>query len=408
MRTVMRPAGVGRRQREMAMELSLRPYVTAGVVVAGAGLIAAAPVGPSALEIQTRAVQLVATDDLAAEVVSAAAAPQDFPVSTWADVFLNAFSNLESLQSQFGLNGDPILQALMENQLIYSNELATGAETAGTNLVNALQDLPDVLSKAMSDLTSGHVFDAETGIITFLTQTPLEVIRPLNNGFFEVAQQISSHLSNLLAGPDIARADVVGELFSSSVPPWVTELVQAQLMAPHAAELAFAGVSQDIVTAIQGGDSTLAFNDLLNAPSTILDAFLNGYNLGDSGGDGGTGTNFFDAVPEALRNVSAQGLLSQEGTVATIREAMHTIARDILPLRAEAAAPLADAAGAAGAGADLHALVGDLSTLLSPDSALGDMVTAFDPNAIADITSLLTAELTPNASGWVVDLLALF
>jgi hypothetical protein len=387
----------------MAMELSLRPYVTAGVVVAGAGLIAAAPLGPSALEIQTRAVQLVSTEDLAADVVSAAAAQQEFPVSTWADVFLNAFSNLESLQSPFGLNGEPILQAVMENQLIYSNELATAAETAGTNLVTALQNLPDVLSRAMSDLTSGDVFDAETSITQFLTQTPLEVIRPLNNGFFEVAQSISNHLSNLLAGPDITRADATGDLLPLSVPQWVTELVQAQLLAPHAAELAFAGVSQDIVTAIQGGDSTLAFSDLMNAPSTILDAFLNGYNLGDGGGS----PYLVDAVPEALRNVSAQGLLSNEGTVATIREAMHTIARDISPLRAFEA-PAADAAGATAAGADLHALVGDLSTLLSPDSALGEFVTAFDPNAIADITSLLTADLAPNASGWVADLFTLF
>ncbi|MDT5205647.1 MAG: hypothetical protein QOD34_2283 [Mycobacterium sp.] len=385
------------------MELSLRPYVTAGVVVAGAGLIAAAPLGPSALEIQTRAVQLVSTEDLAADVVSAAAAQQEFPVSTWADVFLNAFSNLESLQSPFGLNGEPILQAVMENQLIYSNELATAAETAGTNLVTALQNLPDVLSRAMSDLTSGDVFDAETSITQFLTQTPLEVIRPLNNGFFEVAQSISNHLSNLLAGPDITRADAAGDFLPLSVPQWVTELVQAQLLAPHAAELAFAGVSQDIVTAIQGGDSTLAFSDLMNAPSTILDAFLNGYNLGDGGGS----PYLVDAVPEALRNVSAQGLLSNEGTVATIREAMHTIARDISPLRAFEA-PAADAAGATAAGADLHALVGDLSTLLSPDSALGEFVTAFDPNAIADITSLLTADLAPNASGWVADLFTLF
>jgi hypothetical protein len=392
------------------MELSIRPYVTAGVVAAGAGLIAAAPVGPSALEIQTRAVQLVATEDLAADVVSAAAAPQEFPVSSWADVFLNAFSNLESLQSQVGLDGSPILQAIMDNQLIYSNDLATAAETAGTNLVNALQDFPNVLSSAMSDLASGDVFDAETSIAQFLTQTPLSVIRPLDNGFFEVAQSISSHLNNLLAGPEIMREDVASDAFlPASVPPWVTDLIQAQLMAPHAAELALAGVSQDIVTAVQDGNSTLALSDLLNAPSTILDAFLNGYNLGDSD-DGGGAAKLIDAVPELMRNVSAQGLLSQEGTVATIREAMQTIARDISPLKAEYApfAGVADTAGAAGAGADLHALVGDVSTLLSPDSALGEIVTAFDPNAIADITSLLTADLAPNASGWVGDLFTLF
>ncbi len=59
------------------MELSLRPYVTAGVVVASAGLVAVAPLGPPALEIQTRAVQLASTDGLAADVVSAMSVSQD-------------------------------------------------------------------------------------------------------------------------------------------------------------------------------------------------------------------------------------------------------------------------------------------------------------------------------------------
>jgi hypothetical protein len=85
------------------------------------------------------------------------------------------------------------------------------------------------------------------------------------------------------------------------------------------------------------------------------------------------------------------------------REATETIAREISPQRA-LEAPIADAAG----NADLNTLVGDISTLLSPDTALGELATAFDPNAIADITSLLTADLAPNASGWVVDLFALF
>ena len=388
------------------MELSIRPYMTAGVVVAGAGLIAVAPVGPSAVQIQTRAVQLVATEDLAAAVTGLLPAVQDFPVSTWADVFLNAFSNLESLQSEFGLDGSPILQAIMDNQLIYSNDLATAAETAGTNLVTALQDFPNVLSNAISDLASGDVFDAETSIAQFLTQAPLSVLRPLENGFFEVAQSISGHLDNLLAGQDVARADLASEAFlPGSVPPWLTELMQAGLMAPHAAELALAGVSQDIVTAIQDGDSTLAFSDLLNAPSTILDAFVNGYNLGD---DGGGPAKFVDAVPELMRSVSAQGLLSHEGAVATIREAMQTIAQDISPRKAEAAvAGLVDAAGAVSASTDVHTLIADLSTLLGPDTAVGELVTAFDPNAIADITSLLTADLAPNASSWVVDLFAM-
>ena len=387
------------------MEHSLRPYVTAGVVLAGASLIAAAPIGPAAVEIQTRAVQLTAIEGLAADVVSAAAAPQEFPVSTLADVFTNAFANLESLGSEFTSNPTPIITALMENQLIYSNDLATAAETAGTNLVNALQDFPTVISNAMSDLASGDFFDAEASITQFLTQAPLSVLRPLDNGFFEVAQSMSNNLENLFSTPNLyANADSLSDgSLSSSVPQWFSELMQAPLLAPHAAELAFAGVGQDIVTAMQDGDSTLAFNDLVNAPATILDAYLNGYNLGDDGGGGIA--KMLDAVPEAMKNVSAQGLLSEEGTVATMREASETIAREISPQRA---LETADAAGAASASADLNTVVGDLSTLLSPDTALGELATAFDPNAIADISSLLTADLAPNASGWVVDLFALF
>ena len=157
---------------------------------------------------------------------------------------------------------------------------------------------------------------------------------------------------------------------------------------------------------MQDGNSTLAFHDLVNAPATIVDAYLNGYNLGDGDG-GGMSAKFVDAVPEALKGDSSQGLLSDDGTVATLRDAMETIARDISPLKA-ADGPVADAAAAASTGADLHTLVGDVTSLLNPGTELGELVTAFDPNAVADITSLLTADLAPNASGWVVDLFSAF
>jgi hypothetical protein len=122
--------------------------------------------------------------------------------------------------------------------------------------------------------------------------------------------------------------------------------------------------------------------------------------VGDDDG-GGVFAKFVDAVPEAMKNVSSQGLLSAEGTVATMREAMETIARDISPLKE---AQVVEAAAAASTGADLHTLVGDVTSLLSPSTELGEIATAFDPNAIADITSLLSADLAPNASTWAVDL----
>ena len=100
---------------------------------------------------------------------------------------------------------------------------------------------------------------------------------------------------------------------------------------------------------------------------------------------------------------SAQGLLSDEGSVETIRRATETIAGD-LGERAREALTGVDAS----ATADWSAIVGDISTWLNPDTALGEIATAFDPNAVADLTSLLSGDLAPNASGWVVDLLSGF
>ena len=52
--------------------------------------------------------------------------------------------------------------------------------------------------------------------------------------------------------------------------------------------------------------------------------------------------------------------------------------------------------------------LGDISSMLNPSTALGDFASALDANAVADITSLLSGDLAPNASGWVVDLFSLF
>jgi hypothetical protein len=363
------------------MELSLRPYVSVGVAVAGAGLIAVVPLGAPALDIQTRAVQLASVEDVAADIAGAATAltaDQEFPVSSLADVFTNTFANLENIGPELAQDPTPILSAIGANQLDYLSDFATAAERAGTNLVDALQSVPSVLSNASSDLASGDFYDAVTSIAQYLNQTPLDVLRPLDNGFFEIAQSIANNLDNVLAptafiDPDAPVSEASPILGNFAAPEWFTELLHAPMFAPHAAELAFAGVGQDIVDALQNGDSSLAFSDLLNGPSTIVDAFLNGYNLDD-----GPVRYLVDAVPDGLRTVSSEGLLSENGTVETIRNAMTTIAGDITHEAAKEA--LVSAAVDASAAA----------------------------SAASDVSSLLSADLAPNAGGWLVDLVGLF
>lgn len=375
------------------MESALRPYVTVGIAIAGASLIAVTPVGQPALDIQIRAVQLASVD-----AVADLTAAQEFPIATWADVVTDTSSNLQEIGPQIAADPTPVLSAIEANQAEYASWLAAGAEQSATNLANASQDLAHVLSTAATDLSSGDVYDADLLIDQYFNSTPLDALRPLENASFEVSQAITNHLDNALndTGDVYAYAtaavspDVSSVLGGGSIPIWFTELQQAPLLPLHAAEVAFAGVSQDIVDALQSNNDTLAFNDMLNAPSTIVDAFLNGYNLDDSRFDGGAPAP--DATAAAIMRVSsAEGLLSARGTVETQRAALEEVARDIGPARAKELLDALDTSATASSTTDLNALVADVTSLLNPDTPLGEIASLFDPNAVTDVTSLLTS-----------------
>jgi hypothetical protein len=384
----------------MVMELALRPYVTAGVVLAGAGLIAAAPIGPPALEIQTRAVQLASVDDLGDPTSAASLADtQEYPLASWTDAYNDTVSNLQSLDAQTAADPQPILSAIDANLAGYASELESAAQLSSSNLTTALQDLSSVLSNAMSDLQGGDVYDAETSIWQFLLTEPGSVTRPFESAYFDITQSMVNNLDNLLS-PSAVYANATSDIMQLfAVPQWVSDLQEASLYGPNAAEYAMAGVTQDVLDAYQSGDYTLALNDISNAGPTILDAYFNGYQV-----DGGvTAKDLTDLT--ALR----PGLDPSEGALnggrESVLEAKQIVAGD-LGGGAKAFDTLggADATAAASSTADLNAIVGDVSTLLNPSTALGEIATAFDPNAVADISSLLSADLAPNASTWVVDL----
>ena len=386
------------------MEHSIRPYVTAGVVLAGASLIAAAPIGPPAPEIQTRAVHLASVGDLVDPTSAASLADnQEFPLVSWADAYSDTISNLQSLDAQIAADPNPILSAVDANLTNYANELASAAQLSSSNFTNLLQDLSTVLTNATGDLQAGDVYDAETSIWQFLLTDPGTVTRPFESAYFDISQSMVNNLDNLLTPGGIyanATSDIM-QIFA--IPQWVSDLQEASLYGPNAAEYAMAGVTQDVLNAYQSGDLTLALNDLSNAPSTIFDAYLNGYQV-----DGGvTAKDLTDLA--ALRPGLNPTLGALNGGGESVLRAKEIVAGDLGGgVRAFDTLGGADATAAASSTADLNVIVGDISTLLSPDTALGELATAFDPNAIADITSLLSADLAPNASGWVVDLFALF
>jgi hypothetical protein len=379
------------------MELSLRPYVSVGVAVAGAGLIAVVPLGAPALDIQTRAVQLASVDDLG-DTTSAAglADTQEYPLATWTDAYNDTVSNLQSLDAQMAADPHPILSAIDANLTGYASELESAAQLSSSNLTTALQDLSSVLSNSLSDLQAGDVYDAETGIWQFLLTDPGSVTRPFESAYFDISQSMVNNLDNLLSPGYATFANDTSDLMQLfAVPQWVSDLQEASLYGPNAAEYAMAGVTQDVLNAYQSGDYTLALNDISNAGSTILDAYFNGYQVDDGPAPV---ADLADAGTLRVGLDPSEGALN--GGSESVLRAREIVAGDL----GGAAEKAQDTTAAASSTADLNAIAGDVSTLLNPSTALGEIATAFDPNAIADITSLLSADLAPNASGWVVDL----
>src|SRR5690625_4497002 len=85
------------------MDNALRPYLTAGIAVLGAGAIAVTPVAPTLPEVQIPAIQLTA-------------AP---PLTDWVDIFGTSFNNLVNIGEAWVDAPFPLIQQFVANQLGY-------------------------------------------------------------------------------------------------------------------------------------------------------------------------------------------------------------------------------------------------------------------------------------------------
>lgn len=114
------------------MNLALRPYVTAGVALVGASVIAVTPLAAPPPAIQTHAVQL--------------SAAVDNPIDVFAPVFDKANTVVQAaIQAEVG-KPFPILNALIGKAAVdaqmfggMANEVAQSFATVGTTLPPALQ-----------------------------------------------------------------------------------------------------------------------------------------------------------------------------------------------------------------------------------------------------------------------------
>lgn len=233
------------------METAVRSYLTAGVALAGAGVIAVSPVMPTPTGIQLPAVHASS----AAVELSALTNPVD----AWAQTLSNASANLQALGEQLLASPAPILQTVISNQIGNATVVGNAIQTYADNLTSTLQGLPDALQTASDLISQGQITDAVDGLTLSLLPAILGLL-DLSNSSWTAVTTTTQNLANVIAAvPTIATAAVLPAVF-----PLLSVLNGV------------AATAQEVVTAANAGDTEGVANALINAPANLTDAFLNG------------------------------------------------------------------------------------------------------------------------------------
>ncbi|PQM45055.1 hypothetical protein C1Y40_04781 [Mycobacterium talmoniae] len=105
------------------MHATLHPYLTAGVALVGASMIAVTPVAaPLVTEVQQRAVELTA-----APVIND-------PSTDWLEIFTKALGNVGQIGTAWAEHPFPILQQVIDNQIGYAETIGGALQGSVTGL----------------------------------------------------------------------------------------------------------------------------------------------------------------------------------------------------------------------------------------------------------------------------------
>jgi hypothetical protein len=286
---------------------TIRPYVNAGVALVGAGVIAAAPVAaPAPPHVSLPTVR-------SAEVALTAAVN---PLEAYGQLFNNTFQNIGLLTNQTFQNGiAPLLSQVLRNQQTLIQDLGQALEESLQ--ISNPESIPAVLQRAVNQLANGQFQDAAETIATGITNVAVPFGLPL-----------TVPLTNF--------TKVVGLL------PTVVEVGGLALISPPLALVQATGQAiQDIADAFGTGDPTQVFNAVVDAPATMINGFLNGYEPTDfpgllSQGLGGTLStlvNIRDMIVEAITPTTsaATKTAATDEVTATKTKAAKVVTLDVAP-----------------------------------------------------------------------------
>ncbi|BBZ23741.1 outer membrane porin GjpA [Mycolicibacter hiberniae] len=230
--------------------LTTRPWITSGIAVVGAGLIAVAPVAPhSTTDLHLPDVQLTAFD----------------PFGAWIDLFNTSSANAETLADTYFLAPGAVLQQILVNQFGYLGDILNNP----ASIFDVFSNIGDNIGNVFGDLT---LLGAEFDLEDWSTLAPLAQAND------------TMHSLMTLAFPDIMGADmdpetlaIVTEVLNFLASPLTGALIGA--LGPVLSPLVeFGNVVGDIVADL-GEDPSAALQDLFDLPARVIGSFFNGSDL---------------------------------------------------------------------------------------------------------------------------------
>ncbi|OLO99724.1 hypothetical protein BVU76_24365 [Mycolicibacterium porcinum] len=346
------------------METAVRSYLTAGVALAGAGVIAVSPVMPTSTDIQLPAV----STSSAAVTLSALTNPVD----AWAQTLSNASANLQSLGEQLLASDFPILRTVISNQIGNATVVGNTLQTYADSLATTLQGLPDALQAASDLISQGEITAAVDGLTLSLLPAILGLLDVTNNTWSAVNTTAQNFVNVIKEVPNVVTSVALPAAFP------ILSVVNG-----------LAATAEEVVKAVNAGDTEGAASALINAPATLTDAFLNG-----------KGT-ILGIIPVAglLSPSSPLGALGS-GPIASLLDLPKTIAGVLDPNPLAPATSSATATSAKLSSSAVNALstgASARSVTLSVPAAETDSAKASDHTA-AESTSATTGSETETAA----------
>ncbi|MED5815117.1 hypothetical protein VST63_22380 [Mycolicibacterium sp. 050232] len=255
------------------MQLSLRPYVTAGVAIAGASVIAVTPITPTpnALAAQTPAIH---SSSAAVELTALADALDTTsfvdPIGYWGEVLATTQTNLLALVDAASANPFPVLSQVIENQTGYADTIGTALSAAAQKLETWATGtgngtLSNSLEQVTQYLEAGNVKMAATrigGILTHLG-TALMPMLPVLGIPYQVAQNVAN-VWQTVAAPSYYNPGLIGKPVLGFM-----NVASAQMTA-------LGTLGQALYDGINAGDPVAVLSTIINAPAFLTDALLNG------------------------------------------------------------------------------------------------------------------------------------